>query len=268
MNNYGTNFNQNLFINGSLVSGVTSLDLAFDTNIQPSLTIAGTGLNYMTSQPIKGNLNIGLYAGKNDIFLNYTGASIFSGRIEYNNKYFNFYTGCLTEYSLSYRENEPLTSRASCILYGDVGSITGDYIYNPRSYDLPIYNFNYIDINLDNIQNNRTKNFNLSISCPRFEKYEIGNFLPSEVNLSYPIVINFDTTIEITNFIFNNIRDTILDKSVKNIDLIFRTLTGNEVAQVINLKNLIPVNEGFSLNQGDLSSIGLFYRTAIISGNI
>jgi hypothetical protein len=268
MNNYGTNFNQNLYINGGLVSGINNLNLRFDTNIEPSLTIDGSGLNYITAQPIRGNLDVSLYAGQNDIFIQYTGANIFSGRIEYNDKYFNFYTGCLTDYSLTYKENEPLVSRAACVLYGEVGRITGNYVYTPRSYALPIYNFNYIDVNLDDIVNNRTKSFNLSISSQRFEKYEIGDFLPSEIKLSYPIIINLDLSLEINNFVLNDIRETIANKSIKNVDFTFRSLTGNRILRTLSLKDLVPINENLSLTQGDLSSIDISYRTAIISGEI
>ena len=78
--------NQNFYLNDSLISGVQGLGVSYQNNINTSLAIDSSDLNYFVSQPIIANVDLNYLLSSNDRFINYTGSSPFSGKIEYGNK--------------------------------------------------------------------------------------------------------------------------------------------------------------------------------------
>ena len=148
---YSNISNQNLFIDGMMVSGITSLNLTYDTNITTSFAIGDSGINYLASQPIRANLSVNLIGNSNDPFVNYTGNKLFSGRVEYGNRYIEFQSGALSSYSIKHSKYSPIEVGASAVIYGEIGQLTGNYNVVNYNQALPIYNFHYVDIDLNEI---------------------------------------------------------------------------------------------------------------------
>lgn len=263
---YSNISNQNIFVNNEFVSGVSSLNFSYDTVFLPSLAIDDSGLNFINTQPIRGNLSLELLGNSNDPFINYTGNRLFSGRIEYGDKYFNFSSGALTRYAIRYTDGSPISTSISATLYGEVANITGDYTPINRFYDLPIYNYHYIDLDLDEILENRTNLFEISIRCERAEKYEIGDFLPSTIQLIYPIEISFNFDFEIDKYKFSNIRSLIQNTILKNLNIKLRDMETNSIKRIFNFNNLILNNQGLTLSSTENAVVNMSYSTMIVSG--
>ena len=257
---------QSIFIDGQFVSGVTSLSLNYDTSIIPSLAIDDPDINYINNQPIRANLNLDLIGNSNDPFVNYTGNKLFSGRIEYADKYFNFYSGAVNRYALRYSHGSPISTSVSATVYGEVGIITGNYNQINKTYSLPIYNYHSIDVDLGDVVNNTTNLFELSIRSERSEKYEIGDFLPSQIQLIYPIEITFNFDFEVDQYKFSNIRSLITGISLNNLNINLKDIDTNNTVRRLNFNNLILTNQGFSLSSSENAMVNMSYTTMIVSG--
>lgn len=260
------NSNQNLFINNEMVSGISRLDLSYDTNIIPSFAIDDSEINYLPSQPIRANLALSMFSNENDIFINYTGVNTFSGRLEYGDRYILFQSGALNSYQIRYSKYEPIESVVTAVIYGEVGRLTGNYNIQNYSQKLPIYNFHYVDIDLDEFNSNLADSFELNVVCNRNEIYEIGSYLPTDIQLIYPLAISLNCNIEIDEFNYENIRNIIDNPVTRNININFKTLNGNNIAKRINLNNLMLMNKNLSLNNDSAGTASLSFVTYIVSG--
>lgn len=261
------NSNQNLFINTEMVSGLSRLNLSYDTNIIPSFNINDSGINYIASQPIRANLGLGLFSNQNDPFINYTGSRIFSGKLEYGNRYIIFESGALNSYQIRYSKYTPVESAINATIYGEIGRLTGNYNIKNYSQNLPIYNFHYVDIDLDEFDSNLADSFELSINCNRNEIYEIGSYMPTDIQLIYPIAINLNCNLEIDEFNYENIRNIIDKPTVRNININFKNLAATNTVKKITLNNLMLVNKNLTLNNDSAGTATLTFVSYIVSGD-
>ena len=82
--------NQNFYLNDSLVSGLQSLSISNNNNINGSFLINDNIKNYYVSGPIASNIELEYILSSSDRFIMYTGDNYFSGRIEYEDNFFSF----------------------------------------------------------------------------------------------------------------------------------------------------------------------------------
>lgn len=259
--------NQNFYLNNSIISGIQNLDISYENNIQPSLAIADSNLNYFASNPVIGNLNLSYILSSNDRFISYTGSDYFNGKIEYGTKYFNFSSGYLTNYNLNYRLGEyPLISVASLIL-GEIGNISGISSYEPQALN----NFNpgdncYVDLDLDSANFNRLEAFNISINIPREPIYTIGNYLPDNVIIKYPVNISLNFEFSMSDYNQEKVTNIFTGIINKNLALSFKKYNTDEKILTFNLSNLINSDTELSYNIQDDAKLSMNFQTYILSG--
>jgi hypothetical protein len=263
---YSNISNQNLFIDGMMVSGITSLNLTYDTNITPSFAIDDSGINYLASQPIRANLSVNLIGNSNDPFVNYTGNKLFSGRVEYGNRYIEFQSGALNSYSIKHSKYSPIEVGASAVIYGEIGQMTGNYNIVNYNQALPIYNFHYVDIDLNEINSNPVNSFDITITSNRNEVYEIGEILPTYIQSIYPISTTLNCSLEINEFNYENIRDIINNLNLRYLNVNLKNLQGTSTVRTIELKDLILVSKNMSLSSQSNGTAELSFTTFIVSG--
>lgn len=263
---YSDNSNQNLFINKSIVSGLRGLNLYYDTNIIPSFNINDSGINYIASQPIRANLSLGLIGNSNDPFIDFTGNKLFSGRIEYSDRYINFESGALTSYNLKYSKNSPVEVSINAVVYGNIGLYTGNNNIINYSHALPIYNFHYVDIDLDEFQSNLAESFEIKIDCERNETYEIGQILPTYIQSIYPIKVSLNCGIEIDQFNYENIREVLNNLNLRKLNINLKNLDCTKTLRTFDFKDLVLLNKGMSLTTEENGKADLNFVTFIVSG--
>lgn len=259
--------NQNFYLNNSIISGIQNLDISYENNIQPSLAITDSNLNYFVSSPVTANLNLSYILSSNDRFISYTGSNYFSGKIEYGTKYFTFSSGYITNYSLNYRLGEyPLINIASLVL-GELANTTGTFSYQPQILN----NFNpadncYIDIDLDNANLDRLEAFSININIPREPVYTIGNYLPDNVIIKYPISINLNFQFSMSNYNQEKITNIFTGIIDKNLNLSFKKYNTDEKILTFNMSNLINSDTQLSYNIKDDAKLSMNFQTYILSG--
>ena len=260
--------NQNFYLNDSLISGVQGLGVSYQNNINTSLAIDSSDLNYFVSQPIIANVDLNYLLSSNDRFINYTGSSPFSGKIEYGNNYFTFSSGYLINYSLDYRFGEYPKIDVKNLIFGELGNTSGTFSYAPKTLNnFDIGDNCYVDLNLDQANFNRLEAFNINIDIPRETVYTIGNYLPTNVFIKYPISISLNFQFSMSNYNQEKVTNILTGITKRNLNLSFRKYNTSSSILSFNLSNLI--NNQTQLNYGisDDAKLNLNFQTYILSGS-
>jgi len=193
--------NQNFYLNDSLVSGIKSFNVGVDFKIIPQISIDNS-INYTKNGLPVAQFDLSYILSDTDRFLTYTGISSFSGKIEYGDKYVTFIDGYLTHYSLNYKLGEyPTVNIKGVILNWPVSQIS----FTPKPVNLNTFNVGdpcFIDTNIPIFSNNRVQSFGINIDVSRIPSYTIGNYLPDNVYIQYPIKQEMSTDASASNALF------------------------------------------------------------------
>jgi len=193
--------NQNFYLNDSLVSGVKSFDIGINLKINPQISI-NDSINYTKNGLPFAEFGLSYILSDTDRFLTYTGISSFSGRVEYGDKYVTFTDGYLTNYSLSYRLGEYPTVDVKGVIFNWPAS---QISFTPKPVNLNTFNVGdpcFIDTNIETFTLNRVQSFEINIDVTRIPNYTIGNYLPDNVYIQYPIKQEMSTNASASNSIF------------------------------------------------------------------
>lgn len=178
--------NQNFYLNDSLVSGIKSFNVGIDLQIAPQISI-NDSINYTKNGLPVAQFDLSYTLSDTDRFLLYTGTNSFSGRVEYGDKYVTFTDGYLTNYSLTYRLGEYPTVDIRGIIFNWPAS---QISFTPKPVNLDIFNVGdpcFIDTNIGITAINRFQSFGINIDINRIPNYTIGNYVPDNVYIQYPI---------------------------------------------------------------------------------
>ena len=213
------NYDQQFYLSGILLSGVTSIDGSYGISENP-INIIGKGYTYPVRQgPLVGNFSIDKYYIGQETLLNYTGDNAISGSINFNNKSFGFNSGYLTDFSLSCGIGRIPKCNASISVYGNIGSgISASGTNVHPSIEIP--NQGSISLNVTGYQTNRVTNFSYSLSTPRSPLYKVGSPYPIQVDRKFPISQDASFSIDVHDFEINQIRDYLVKPKQQNLSLI------------------------------------------------
>ena len=193
--------NQNFYLNDSLVSGIKSFNVGVDFKIIPQISI-NDSINYTKNGLPVAQFDLSYILSDTDRFLTYTGISSFSGKIEYGDKYVTFTDGYLTNYSLNYKLGEYPTVNVKGVIFNwPVSQIS----FTPKPVNLNTFNVGdpcFIDTNIPIFSNNRVQSFGINIDVSRIPNYTIGNYLPDNVYIQYPIKQEMSTDASASNALF------------------------------------------------------------------
>ena len=193
--------NQNFYLNDSLVSGIKSFNVGIDLEIATQISI-NDSINYTKDGLPVAQFDLSYILSDSDRFLLYTGTNSFSGRVEYGDKYVTFTDGYLTNYSLNYRLGEYPTVDIKGIIFNWTAS---QITFNPKPVNLNTFNVGdpcFIDTNIPIFSNNRVQSFGINIDVSRIPNYTIGNYLPDNVYIQYPIKQEMSTDASASNTLF------------------------------------------------------------------
>lgn len=260
--------NQNFYVNDTLISGVQSLGISYDNNTDLSLTVNDSNLNYFISKPLIANVDLTYLLSSNDQFIKYTGLNSFNGKIEYGNNYFTFSSGYLTNYSINYKLNDYPQVNIRTITLGELGNTSGNFNYQPKLLnDFTPSDNCYIDLNLTEADdNNRLESLNLNIDIPREAVYTIGNYLPTNVIIKYPISISLNFSFSMSNYNQQKITNILTGILQRNLNISFKKHNTEEKLLSFNLSNLINNQTQLNYNVSDDAKLNLNFQTYILSG--
>ena len=266
--------NQKLFINSAFVSGLQSLNFSFSPALNLSTRIEETQPIYLHSTPIRGALGIEIASNAQSILDIYTGNGFFSGKIEYGDRFFDFKSGYVNTFNLTYNSPNPIRNSITATIYGSIAEYTGGASVSKiqEADPLTIYDMNYVELNLAEASGNPVQSFDISINTPRYEQYLIDEFFPSQVGVSYPIEINYNISFIINDLNMYKNYSFYTGQDLRDISLIFYKnrragQAGDAVVKTINLSKAKLDTERVSLDLKD-GVASLSFTSYILSGAI
>jgi hypothetical protein len=253
-----SNYEQQLYLSGVLLSGVTSIDGNCAISESP-INIIGKGFVYpIRQQPLVGNFTIDKYFIGEDILLNYTGDNHMNGSIHYGDKSFGFESGYLTEYSFSANIGSIPTVRASIDAYGNIGSginASGNLLH-PQ---VEIANQGSISMNVAGHETNRITDFSYNLRIDRSPVYVIGSPFPVQVDRVFPIVQEASFTMEVDDYEIKSFSDFLSSPEQQGITFSIKNPINNREIQEFKIPKARLVNTSLVSSSEDLMTISLSY---------
>ena len=239
------NYEQQFYLSGILLSGVTSIDGSYSISENP-INIIGKGYTYPVRQgPLVGNFNIDKYYIGQEPLLNYTGDSPISGSINYNNKSFGFNSGYLTDYNITCSIGSIPKSRATIAVYGNIGSGIDSSGRNPHP-DIAIPNQGSI-----------------SLSTPRSPLYKIGSPYPIQVDREFPISQDASFSVDVNDLEVSQIREYLLKPKQQTIEISLANPINESNIETITLKNARLLSQSIDSDSDGMLTIQLNYKSYI-----
>jgi hypothetical protein len=258
--------NQKFYLNNTFISGIQSLSLNYDTNITPSFAISNTGMNYIINQPIIANFNLNYIPGTSEPFIDYTGNSFFTGKIEYGDKYLYFSSGFIDGYSIDAQLDRPVEVSVQGRVLGELSYLTGINTNNSAiNYEISPINYCYIDFNLAETNLNRVSNCGISYSCKKLPIYTIGNYVPSAVTSEYPIEVSCRFNFEISDESISSPYSFFSNLQTKDLQVNFKNINNSAIVKSFNLNKMIYSNKNYNFSVNEYGKFDLNFQGYINS---
>lgn len=258
------NYEQQFYLSGIQLSGVTSLDGGYSIE-ESSINILGKGHKYPVAQgPLVGNFRLSKYYIGQEPLLNYTGDNAISGSINYYNesepnvKNFGFESGYLTEYSISAGIGKIPESQASIVVYGNIGSGINSSGSNPHpSIEIP--NQGSISLNASGYQTNRVTDFSYTLRTDRNPIYKIGDPFPVQVDRVFPMVQEAQFSIDVHDFEINQIQEYLIKPKQQAINLQFKNPINSNKIETFTIKKARLLSQSMRSSTNDVLKVNLRY---------
>jgi len=256
------NYEQQFYLSGILLSGVTDIQGSYAVNEEP-INIIGQGHTYpILNQALVGNFSIGKYYIGREPLLDYIGDSPISGSVNFNNKSFGFNSGYLTEYSLECSVGSIPKSRASLRVFGNIGSginASG----NVGHPDIQIPNQGSITMNTTGYKNNRITNFNYNLSIGRSAIYKIGSPYPVQVDRKFPLIETASFTMEVNDHEVVQLHEYLIKPKQQDLNISVLNPINNNLIETITLEKARLLRHELSSDSDGVISLNLNYTAYI-----
>jgi hypothetical protein len=253
------NYEQQFYLSGIQLSGVTSLNGSYSIDENP-INIIGKGYVYPVRQgPMVGNFSISKYYIGQETLLNYTGESPISGSINFNDSSFGFESGYLTEYGVSAGIGQIPESSASIVVYGDIGS--GINAYGTESHPaIQIPNQGSISLNATGYQSNRITNFSYTMRIDRTPLYKIGSPYPVQVDRAFPILQEATFSLEVDDYEVARMREYLIKPKQQKIILEFKNPIDSSKIESFEIGKARLLSQSIDSSSDDMLTVNLTYR--------
>jgi len=261
--------NQNFYLNNSIISGVQGVNISYNNNVDSSLAVNDSNSNYFVSNPIVANLDIDYLLSQKDRFINFITGDLFEGKVEYGNKFLTFSSGYLTNYSLNYRLGEYPIVNTKNIIFGELGNTSGVFSYIPnRLNNFTLGDSCYAEISLNEVNSNRLESFSIEIEVPREPVYTIGNYLPDNVIIKYPIYINMDLNFSMSEYNQEKVSNIFTGIKSYPANIKIKEYNSNSNLLVLNLSGLVNDQSSINYTLNNDAKLNLNLKTQILNNNI
>lgn len=214
---------QKVYINNSQIVGIQEFNADYDSPIEIVKTLGMEAVSYYNNNNILAEISINKLLIDNDPFINFVDYDqVFSGHVEYKDKYFAFNSGILNNYRLNCSVNEIPRLSVTLNALGEFGSGVNkpnkDSLIKPN---IDITDYADIEIDLDDFKFNRLQSIDLNINSEKNIIYTLGSSYPKEIKIIPPIVVDLQFTVKADDYNFKNTRDLICKYKVDSFSIKF-----------------------------------------------
>jgi hypothetical protein len=256
------NYEQQFYLSGILLSGVTSIDGSYSVSEQP-INILGKGHTYPVMQgALVGDFQVNKYYIGRDPMLDYIGDSPISGSINFNNKSFGFNSGYLTEYSLSASIGSIPKSRSSIQVFGDLGSGISASGSNAHP-DIEIPNQGSISMNTTGFRNNRVTDFNYNLSIGRSPVYKIGSPFPVQVDRQFPLIETASFSMDVNDHQVAKLHEYLIKPKQQDIVISIKNPINSNIIENITMEKARLLSHSLSSDSDNVMTLKVNYTAYI-----
>ena len=265
MKRFVHNSDQSFYINGTQISGLSSLDASYSIPTEDNNFLGYVGpADLIQNAPGVGKFSfqrvmISSDEPITDLIASPTG---FDGGLQFNSQSVNFQSGYIDSYSCTFSVDSLPQSTVSISAYGEVGKAV-DISKNPNpqtNYFIP--SSSGVTIDFDGRETNRVLSFSFSLNTENRPYYKIGSIFPAEVVPGTPIKQNFNIELEVDDFQTRNVYDYIRTGiHFENIRVILRDQCDTSRQVEYNFEDAHLLSENLSTDNDNNTRVSLRYST-------
>jgi len=277
MNQAVLGYEQKLFVNGTQISGVQSINGSYAIQ-EKSINILGWGhvnsgfyeaeapstpcLSVLNS-PLEGAFSINSTLVSEDFFLSLTGDNPFSGSIHHDSQYFGFYSGYITNHSVSCSVGQIPTTSTTIKIFGDIGGAPDPQLNASGTNPFPtisVPNQGSMSVECSGATTDRITSFNHSINVPISPIYIVGSASAVQVDVVWPITATTSFTLEVDEYKYNRLRKYLISPTVQDIAIKINDCFGNKI-QNYKVKDARFLGESVAQSVGGRLTVNLRYNS-------
>lgn len=239
--------------------------------------------------PLEGDFNINSILVSEDFFLQFLGDEPFTGSVHHGSKYFGFYSGYITNHSVSCNIGQLPTTSTSIKVFGDIGG-SPDFILQENefpvlneegykiaiseSYNNGLYNASgdnpYPEIRLTNqgsiivectgASTDRVTSFQHSVNIPIDPIYVVGSAYAAQVDVVWPVTTETSFTLDIDEYAYQSLRKYMRTPTVQDIAIKINDCFGEPI-QHYTVKNARLIAESMSASVDGRLTVNLQYKS-------
>lgn len=239
--------------------------------------------------PLEGDFSINSILVSEDFFLQFLGDEPFTGSIHHGGSYFGFYSGYITNHSVSCSIGQLPTTTTSIKVFGDIGGSPdfinqendfpilnedGYQVATSDSYNNGMYNASgtheYPEIKLPNqgsiivectgASTDRVTSFSHSIDIPIDPIYIVGSAYAAQVDVIWPVTTETSFTLDIDEYKYQSLRKYMRTPTVQDIKIMINDCFGEPI-QYYTVKKARLISETMSASTEGRLTVNLTYKS-------
>jgi len=262
---------QQLYIGGNLLSGVTSFRGDYQIPAENIDILGDLSINQEITRELTRNISFSRYIVGQDPLLSLTGdygvggSILYKNRTNQNYRNFGFNSGYMTSYKVSAKVGELTKVDTDFVVYNNIGgSVSGSDPIVLGTIPFTPSTASQIYINATEGETSRIMSFDYSIQCRRMPQYVLGSFNPKYVVLKKPIPVLVNLTVEIDDYMCNDIQTLICNPYQQNITINLNNCDGSSTIQGYSIDNARLINNSLNSSLTENADIKLTYQGYII----
>jgi hypothetical protein len=259
---------QQVYLNTGRLWGINSLEISPSIGADP-LTYIGIGnkpVNQIQNSEQYSDVSINNNLIDYDPFIQYTGSDCFNMFVLQNqgdlDNNYSLISGYLNNYNLKFSVGQPIQTSVEIKFINDCGKIsTGNMdlnaynqlikipnnIYEDTEKKYHIPSFHSTNLTINEIQTQRIIDASIDLRINRTPIYNLGNKVPSKINIIYPIVVNCSFVFEINNsYSGMQLQSFPANKQVQNITFsLYENNNGSNLIASYGFSGMTEINESY-----------------------
>ena len=255
---------QQLTVGGYLLSGVTSFKGDYQIPFENIDSLGNLDTTQFITKELSRSVSVSRYIVGADPMYHFTGDRPFGGNIAYKSKNFGFSSGYLTSYKVSAAVGQLTKVDTDFTVYDNIGgNVSG--VEAPFTMPIPFNPSASSEIYLNATEGvtNRIMSFDYSLQCKRMPQYVMGSFNPKYVVLKKPIPILMNFTVEIDDYMCNDIQTLICSPTQQNLTINLNDCNGNAIMGY-SVNNARLINNSFNSSLTENANVKLTYQGYVI----
>lgn len=193
------NYDASFVLNGYPLSGISDVTFSSENSLEVFKTLGARNFGFSKAGPSVGEVDFSRSLIYQDPVLSLTGDSACSGSFSSSSFNYAFYSGYLTDYSVSCSVGQVPTVGTKIKIFGEMKN-SADTLPVVTHPDIFVPSPKSISVSTEHSSTNRVQSFDCSFAVNREPKYSVNTLFPDAVVRNGPIDISASVTYNIKNF--------------------------------------------------------------------